>query len=288
MSRIAWYRKTYRELGLGMLMYLQIQKFREKFFSNSRAFEIVSKRADHPLLCRPRTSDLKVFRQIFVDREYRCLDHVDNVELIVDCGANVGYSAAYLLTKFPNAQLIAIEPDPDNFKILERNLARYGDRVRAIQSAVWSRPVGLTLDSETQGSEMEWGRKVRPVVDGEKPTLNAIDIGSVLADSCHDSISILKVDIEGAEMSVFGENYERWLPRVDNIVIELHGDQCKKVFDQALESQEFMVSTCDELTVCEREQSWLESHYEAATISRPPAEDPVDTPIRIAAGSGRR
>jgi hypothetical protein len=71
MSRIAWYRKTYRELGLGMLIYLQIQKFREKFFSNSRAFEIVSKRADHPLLCRPRTSDLKVFRQIFVDREYR-------------------------------------------------------------------------------------------------------------------------------------------------------------------------------------------------------------------------
>ena len=102
---------------------------------------------------------------------------------------------------------------------------------------------------------MEWGRQVRPVVDGEQPMMEAVDIGSVLAASGHDRISVLKIDIEGAETAVFEENFEHWLPRVDNLVIELHGDRCASVFDQAVESQKFAISTCDELTVCERRQA---------------------------------
>jgi hypothetical protein len=34
---------------------------------------------------------------------------------IIDCGANIGCSAFYFLSKYPDAELIAIEPDEGNF-----------------------------------------------------------------------------------------------------------------------------------------------------------------------------
>jgi hypothetical protein len=45
-------------------------------------------------LCRAGASDLDSFRQIFIDREYPCVDDVVDAEFIIDCGANVGYSSA--------------------------------------------------------------------------------------------------------------------------------------------------------------------------------------------------
>src|SRR4051794_1732111 len=73
-----------------------------------------AKYANFPLYCRPNTTDHAVFRQIFVDREYRCLDEVKDAQLIIDCGANVGYSSAFFLSRFPKSHLVAVEPDPEN------------------------------------------------------------------------------------------------------------------------------------------------------------------------------
>src|ERR1700733_12545752 len=52
-----------------------------------------SKYSKFRLRCRAGTSDQRVFNQIFVKREYQCLDDVASADLILDCGANVGYSS---------------------------------------------------------------------------------------------------------------------------------------------------------------------------------------------------
>lgn len=92
---------------------------------------------DHPLLFRPATSDLGIFNQIFVGREYAPLDVMETPRLVVDAGANVGYSSAYFLSRFPTVQIIALEPDPGNAELCRRNLAPYGDRARVLVRAVW-------------------------------------------------------------------------------------------------------------------------------------------------------
>ena len=244
-----------RCLALGPLpaaVYL-LQGLRKKVVHVEQPFTLISKDARHPLLCRPRTSDLEVFDQIFVGREYRCLDDAKDVGLIIDCGANVGYSSAYLLSRFPAAKVIAVEPDPENYALLNRNLARFGsDRFQTLCSAVWSHPVGLVLEAENAAAGHEWGRTVREARPGETPLMTATDIGSLLAGSGHERISILKVDIEGAEAEVFGTNYEGWIDRVDNLVIELHSDACRAAFMAAISGRGFVVSQCDELTVCRR------------------------------------
>jgi FkbM family methyltransferase len=194
---------------------------------------------------RPQTSDLDVFAQILVHHEYRCVSGLRSPNLIIDLGANVGYSSAYFLSKFKNCRVIAVEPDPENFAQLQTNVAPYRRRVTAIQAAVWPRSERISLDHPGQGEE--WGVRVKPSADG---TVRAITIPELLKISGQDRISLLKVDIEGAEIDLFKSGTEWWLDKVDNIVIELHGDEAKETFHRAIGKSKFLVSNCDELTVC--------------------------------------
>jgi hypothetical protein len=112
--------------------------------------------------------------------------------------------------------------------------------------------MGLVLSEVPFGDGREWARTVRETRNGEKPTMTATDIGTLLEDSGYERISILKIDIEGAESVVFSSNYESWIEKVDNLVIELHGDECRSIFRKAILNADFNLSQCDELTVCKR------------------------------------
>jgi FkbM family methyltransferase len=241
----------------GWLRY-RLQRRRLDRAAYATLFTLTSKTALWPLRCRARTSDVHSFHQVFIQREYACLDALDTqtVGLIVDCGANVGYSSAYLLSRFPNCHLIAVEPDAENFAVLEANLAPYGLRARARRAAVWSHPASLTLCANWVRAGNEWARAVRECEPGETAAFSAVSVGQLLKDSGFERIAILKMDIEGAEAVVFSGDYDDWLARVDNLVIELHhvspyGSTYGKFF-QAVAGRGLDLSHSGELTVCRR------------------------------------
>ncbi len=215
-------------------------------------YRLRSRYTRHPLWCRPGTSDLMMFAEIICHRAFRCLDRIKSARLIVDCGANVGYSSAYFLTRFPDSKLIAIEPDANNFAMLERNLSPYAGHYEAIRSAIWSHPTGLVLSKDRLGAGLECARTVRPARLGEEAEMHALDIGTILERSGFDRIDILKIDIEGAERVVFEADCSLWLPRVDNIVIELHDIECRRAFHRAIAGEGFDVTCCDDQVVCLR------------------------------------
>jgi FkbM family methyltransferase len=192
----------------------------------------------YPLHLRGKTSDADVFSQIFVEREYRCIDHL-NPRIIIDAGANVGYSSAYLLTRFPQARVIALEPDPANFAAAKKNLAHWADRVTLLEAALWSKRGTVSLRPGTEG----WGRQV---ATGEG--VSAVDIPFLLEKFDLESIDLLKVDIEGAEKEVFSAS--DWVSCVRNIVVELHGPEESRIFHEAIKHRPYSVSECGELTVC--------------------------------------
>jgi len=66
-----------------------------KFVRHGRLVRLQSRYVADVLRCRAGASDLDLFRRIFIDRESRCVNDVVDAELIIDCGANVGYSSAY-------------------------------------------------------------------------------------------------------------------------------------------------------------------------------------------------
>jgi FkbM family methyltransferase len=241
-------------LGWKQACIFKTQEFRQSLFNDTENYVLTAKDSQFPLVCRPNTSDMEAFEQIFIQKEYSDLDDLPSVDLIIDCGANVGYASAYFLTRFPECRAICIEPDLSNFMVLEQNLAPYKDRVKSIRSGIWSHSTGLKILETPYRDGKEWSVQVRESNLDETPEMQAIDLGTLLQESGCDKISVLKMDIEGAEAVVFSKNYESWLPFVDNMAIELHDDSCfGRASDIVLNTvnacKPFSISTYGDLTV---------------------------------------
>ena len=207
----------------------------------------------HPLQARLRgSSDSEVFDQIFNFEEYSCLRELNEPSLVLDLGANVGFSAAYFLSVFPKARIVAVEPDERNLAICKANLSPYGDRVLLLHGAVWSRTATLRLLRGTFRDGREWTTQVGELSEEERTSVGvqAWDVGSLIDMSGGSTVDLLKVDIERAELSVFGESASSWLHRVRNICIELHGKDCEEVFFAALKDFDYELGHSGELTIC--------------------------------------
>ncbi|MEC4816573.1 MAG: FkbM family methyltransferase, partial [Scytonema sp. PMC 1069.18] len=200
----------------------------------------------HPIYMRYGTSDAAIFHQIFIFQEYSCLDDLNEPKNIIDAGANVGYSSIYFLNKYPEAHIIAIEPDQENFKICQKNLSGYKERVSVIQAGLWSHITALKVCNEE--SREKCSIQVKECQEGETPDIYAIDIDSLLKKYNLTTIDLLKIDIEGSEIVVFSKNHQNWLTKVKNIVIELHGKECEQEFFKALSMYDYDLSTYGELT----------------------------------------
>lgn len=240
-AQIAYQRNLSKDLGQA-----GATRYRAATFLRSRGMKLSTFSVRPPGVAervhiRMDTSDIPAYRQVFKREEYGELRSAGRVQTIVDCGANIGLTSVYFLNIFPDARVIAIEPDPSNANMCRRNLAPYGARATVIEAGVWSHRTRLTVQSK--GAGKEWGTEVRSDPNG---ATEAIDIPSLGLSS----IDILKVDIEGSEREMFGPTARAWIDSVRNIAIELHGQECEHIFRKALHGFKFTEIQSGELTVC--------------------------------------
>jgi FkbM family methyltransferase len=196
------------------------------------------------------SSDVNVFSQIFIHQEYSSLRSLKDVSLVLDLGANVGYFSAYLLSCFPNSRVVAVEPDERNVEVCNINLKPYGRRVLVLQGAVWSECTKLCLSKGTFGDGREWATQVVLPSEDNTGNVQAWDVGTLIDLAGSAEADLLKVDIERAELAVFGETAKRWLPRVHNVCIELHGPECEEAFFNALTRFDYELGYSGDLTIC--------------------------------------
>jgi hypothetical protein len=88
---------------------------------------------------RAGESDIATLRQVFLGGEYD-LSHPEHLKnrvlaryreiiakgsapIIADIGANIGSASLWFKQQFPEAAVVAVEPDPDNAAVLKRNLS---------------------------------------------------------------------------------------------------------------------------------------------------------------------
>lgn len=216
-----------------------------------------SKLASYELIARSGSSDREVFDQIFIEQEYNFIPPLNPNCIIVDAGANVGYSSAYFLSRYPNCKVIAVEPDPGNFEILKRNLRPFGRRVELLNKALWNENTFLSFTNLPYRDGKEWARQVTSNHDGQSHRrIAALSMESLIEQYSLKSIDLLKIDIEGAEAVVFGSGNIKWLTKVEKIVVELHEDTfygpCKEIFHSTVKNEEFDKTEHGELLLCLR------------------------------------
>jgi FkbM family methyltransferase len=180
------------------------------------------------VVARREGSDRASFEHVF-GGAYE-LDVPTEPKLIVDLGANAGYASVFFALRYPSARVVAVEPVPDNAKLVRKNVSRIG-RVDVVEAAAWPRTVRLTLVDPGKGY---WGMRVAEDPAG---AIAVVTVPDLLERAGADRIDILKVDIEGAEEQLFSEN-TGWLERVGLLVVELHDrfvPGCRAALDGALE-----------------------------------------------------
>lgn len=172
---------------------------------------------DKEIYIRWRTTDVSVFRQVFVVGEYSC-DVPRSPEVIVDAGANIGLTSILFANRFPSAKIFAVEPATSNFKILLKNVRKYPN-ITALQAALWSTTTKLHLVDPGLGHH---GFRTHPITDaGAEQQVEALPVPEVMKKFDLARVDLLKMDIEGAEEEVLG-NCASWIDRVGTVVVETH------------------------------------------------------------------
>lgn len=172
-----------------------------------------------PLYLRIKTSDMPTFVHVFLRGEYD-IDIAKTPTVIVDAGANIGLTSIFYANKYPDAKIIALEPESSNFALLMKNVAPYGN-ILAINKALWGD--NTMLEILDPGLD-KWGfqtRKHEKEETGGKEAVESITIDKLMHDTMLSHIDILKIDIEGAEKEVC-ESSNTWIDKVGMMAIELH------------------------------------------------------------------
>lgn len=183
---------------------------------------------------RSASSDWATFEEIVTTEVYSSVpEYVQDCRTIVDLGAHIGLTTLYFATKFPKANIVAVEPNPDSFQLLQKNV-RTHSRVQTLQAAVWSE------ETQLEGS-LEPGRfSGFEVYEDSGGTVHGVPIRQIL-EMAGGSVDILKVDIEGAEVELFKGDLS-WLDQVRCIAIEFHGAAREITnFDALMQSHGFRV-----------------------------------------------
>lgn len=173
------------------------------------------KLAYHPGIKNYQINDTKVRFKITTQSEYNrfhslvnerslisnLLNEMNNDDVVYDIGANVGMYTCFIASKLPPKQTIAFEPHPENARQLRVNLEMNNRDATITQKALsdQSGTAELAVMSDDAGEGEHSLAK-----DGDKET---IEVESAVGDDLVKSEefpvpSILKIDVEGAELSV--------------------------------------------------------------------------------------
>lgn len=206
--------------------------------------------------CRLNNSDLVVFLGTFLSRDC-VVDLSPPPTLILDLGANVGFTALQFHAQYPSARIVALEPDLSSYELCKSNTAAI-PRVAVSNRGVFAHcgKFHLTNPGSIAMSRrfVSAGSAVDQAVDG----VNCDGLLDTYAQP-HDRI-LVKMDIEGAEKDIFSKD-TRWLNRVHAVLVEPHGEGTKQIIESALSASGFRIDMVGEKILGYRDNAKINSSH---------------------------
>ena len=196
-------------------------------------------------------SDFSTVRQVFrrgeykvpvravadrISRFYEAIKSAGGVPVIVDAGANIGAATAWFRWQFPDAVIVAVEPDPENAALLRENMRSYSRAI--VQEAAIGSGRGFVDLIE---SDKSWGIQTQRAESG--CPMMTIDDAVALVEN--GKLFIAKIDIEGFESDLFDDNVG-WLDNCKVVYIEPHdwmlpGRATSRAFQSAVANRDFEI-----------------------------------------------
>ncbi|MBW9112232.1 FkbM family methyltransferase [Rhizobium cauense] len=226
-----WHLQTINSLQSrwGLRTALSVYLHRQSTRNSNEVKRIRLPEVEGDVFLRPRSTDWGVLNQVFVEQEYaiRSPAHAEalfrhyqatidagDTPVIIDCGANSGLASIWYSHVFPEAIVVAVEPEPENYSVLCRNA---GNRlnIRPLQAGISDQKGRITLHNPGHG---HWSWQTVENATGEVETVTIPDLLSAIP---RGKLLIVKIDIEGSEVNLFRSN-TAWANETPLIVFESH------------------------------------------------------------------
>jgi FkbM family methyltransferase len=157
-----------------------------------------------------------IFKEIFVDGVYDVLQDVPRQ--IIDIGANTGLFVLRAKQLWPDASIVAFEPEPNNYQgLCETIKINALARVEAINAAVADKDGSITL-------------YLHPRNIGGHSTVHHHSTDGIVVQTCrldkfinllpNQKCDLLKVDCEGGELAIFQSLDQKTANSIATIVYE--------------------------------------------------------------------
>jgi FkbM family methyltransferase len=173
----------------------------------------------YPLYIRAIRADMQSFVNTFIDAYLEKKAYLPDAKVVIDAGANIGYTAILFANWWPNCKIISIEPDKENYELTLKNTQAYSN-ITVLHGGLWNKNIALKIEAG-----QEDGFVVRECFDNtvnEENLCKGFSIEDLMKTYHISEIDFLKMNIEGSEKEVFAENYQHWLPKTKAMLIELH------------------------------------------------------------------
>lgn len=161
-----------------------------------------------------------LFKEIFINQCY-WFTTAQKAPVIIDCGSHFGQSVIYFKMMYPEAKIICFEPDDHTFSILKDNIESNGIQdveLHKIAVSDYDGEINFYNIEDNQSSIVMSTVKER-VPNGTKNTVETKRLSTFI----NGTIDFLKMDIEGAELTVLKELIKSSkLQYVKQMVIEYH------------------------------------------------------------------
>jgi len=182
--------------------------------------------------------------EVFTENTY-FIDLDTTTPEIIDAGAHIGLSVLYFKRLWPGAKILAIEPHPDSFKLLEENrLANQLEDVTTLQLALCnSDQLTATLYADPEKTWLQSASINPGAWNGRQNNTTPVVVpAGRLSTLITRPIDLLKLDVEGAESAVIDDLIQQnKLYYCKNIIVEFHQtkDNNLNTFSRRLMAHDF-------------------------------------------------
>ncbi|HEV2209055.1 MAG TPA: FkbM family methyltransferase [Verrucomicrobiae bacterium] len=143
-------------------------------------------------------------------------------DVIADIGAHIGLFSLMVLDKEQRVRLLALEPSPENFGCLERNLSAFAPQANA---RICNLAIGAGFGKIHMGplqTNRSFDARTVEASASDPDAIPAVPLAHLFELAGTDRFALMKMDVEGAEYEVFAGVSSALLQRVERFAIEYH------------------------------------------------------------------